>query len=186
MTKASQVLPITWLAHAERTNTSGLTASQSPAICGQPPREFHDISINLLVCRRVPRNHRNLQKTMPDPSLERQIDSKNRSKIAPKWCPGGAWGIPGASLGPPGGQSGPVFIRNCKFMKNWKLLEGARDIPGSLREARGTQKIDKKSTLWWKKTFQTGIFFSIFVHKAVFRAFPTISIRFFTKNLRKI
>ena len=64
----------------------GHTASQSPAISMQPPREFREISIILLVSRLVPRNHRN-RKTIQNRSRERLRGSQNRFKIGrgPSW-----------------------------------------------------------------------------------------------------
>ena len=160
-----------------------------PAISGQPPRELRDILISLLVCCRVPRNHRNVQKTRPDPWG--QIDPKNRCKMNPKLCPGGAWGTSGAFLGPPGSWSGPIFRHNWKFMKNMKASGRLPDVSGGPWGPRGTPKIDKKRSRAWKWTFRDGprndflpTFTSITVFLASFFDFgPILLEKMMKKNL---
>ena len=123
MTKVSQVLPITWLAHAERTNMRGHTASQLPAISRQPPREFRDISISLLVPRRVSRNHRNVQKNRCQIHPRR---SKSIRKMDPKSTQNGAQEVPGGHPGLPRGWFGPIFRRNGKFMNKNEYIQKSK------------------------------------------------------------
>ena len=155
-----------------------------PAISGQPPRELRDIPISLLVCCRVPRNHRNVQKTRPDPWG--QIDPKNRSKMNPKLCPGGAWGTSGAFLGPPGSRSGPIFRHNWKFMKNMKASGRLPDVSGGPWGPRGTPRIDWKSTRWWKNAFQTWILCRFLCTKPLFVVFLRFGVDFSRKIEEKL
>ena len=69
----------------------GHTASQSPAISKQLPRELCEISMILLVSRLVPRNHQNdsesLEKSFQNRSRERLRASKidSESVVGPSW-----------------------------------------------------------------------------------------------------
>ena len=74
-----------WLAHAGRSNVRGHIASQSPAISGQPPREYDEISISLLVSHLAPRNHRNLWRNRSKIDLGRGSRApKIESKLTPE------------------------------------------------------------------------------------------------------
>ena len=140
MTKVSQVLPITWLAHAERTNMRGHTASQSPAISRQPPREFRDISISLLVPRRVSRNHRNVQKNRCQIHPRR---SKSIRKMDPKSTQNGAQEMPGGHPAPSWGlpEAGPG-----RFSDTTEDLWKKKRLLGDVREALGDPEGPQGST----------------------------------------
>ena len=130
----------------------GHTASQSPAISMQPPREFRKISIILLVSRLVPRNHRKSpEKTIQNRSRERLRGSQNRLKIGrgPSWdAPwqpravrerlGSVLGRPRRGTGAP--RESPKTLRDAR--------KSVRECPGARRGdqnqpqvASGSEKI---------------------------------------------
>ena len=87
MSKVFQCGP-SWLRHAERSNTAGHIASQSPAISRQTPREFREISIIHLMSRLMPRN---LSEPLGRSMQKRSGSSSRAPKIDLKLVAGPSW-----------------------------------------------------------------------------------------------
>ena len=123
----------------------GHIASQSPAISRQPPREFDEISISLLVSHLAPRNHRNLwrnrskidlgrgsrapkikAKLNPEPS-EQARGTQKRSRSAS----GASWDVPSVL------QEHPECLQ--------RRPGGPERAPRSTRERAEATRIDAKS-----------------------------------------
>ena len=146
------------------------------------PRYFHKSSCMSSCPSESSQSPENNARSIPGKANRLEKSIQNRPKMVPRRCLGDTRGFPGASPGP---------VRACvhtelQIYEKLKASGGRpgypRKPPGSQRDPKNRQKIDSLV----KKDVPNRDYFSIFVHKAIFRAFPTISIRFFTKNLRKI
>ena len=164
----------------------GHAALESLAVSKRPLREFQKISVRLLVSRLVTWNHRNQRNHRKDQSIFRSQEHsrspeksiQDRPKIVPERCLGDTRGLPGASRGP---------VRACvqAELKMYKKLKASGRHPRCPGRPPGIQRDPKNRqniNFLVEKGIPNAESLSICMHRAVFRAFGTISLRFFMEN----
>ena len=142
MTKIFQVLLIMACTRGknqhERAHSITIT-SNFQATSKRIPRDFHKSS-RTSSC--LSESSQCPEKSMPNPSPEKQIDPKNGSKRDPKRCPGGAWGTPGASRGLVRADFQTqlkIYEKNEGF---WEAPRRPGRPPGTQRDPKNRQKVD--------------------------------------------